>query len=449
MHESARHRARRGGDRGGQQPQTRHGHPLRHPAARGRVAAGAHGGRRPRDVRRQVRRRRPGPQGARRGGARGRAGPPARTAGARRSCTVEVDPVLGRARARRGGPGPAPGQRRAQPRRWTSCRARSASTRSCTCSTRTWPAGCCGSTRSSATSTAAGATPTCCCGTASSSSSTTGRAWCSTTPGRGPRAPPPGRTTPPTTSSRSRPPAAPQADAALAPQVTRELLDDVVGARAGPVAGRGAGLRRPRRGPGGVRRPPAAAGRRAPGVGAVTRRSSSTPCCAPSRASSGASASTSGSSCTARSADLLRAVVALDEPRLRALDPDVDVDGVREAAQALAPHLRRRGPGREHVARPAVPLAHRPAQHGRAGRAGAQRAHRATPRPRSSASWTPSCGRRCAAPRELSALLADNCGQHLRERALTRHCRWSVLAMWHGLRRRFPDRGGATSGRLL
>ena len=43
-------------------------------------------------------------------------------------------------------------------------------------------------------------------------------------------------------------------------------------------------------------------------------------------------------------ADLLRAVVALDEARLRALDPGVDVDGVREAAGALARTCAGEGP---------------------------------------------------------------------------------------------------------
>jgi hypothetical protein len=43
-------------------------------------------------------------------------------------------------------------------------------------------------------------------------------------------------------------------------------------------------------------------------------------------------------------ADLLRAVVALDEARLRALDPDVDVDGVRGAAEALARTCAGEGP---------------------------------------------------------------------------------------------------------
>lgn len=43
-------------------------------------------------------------------------------------------------------------------------------------------------------------------------------------------------------------------------------------------------------------------------------------------------------------ADLLRAVVAVDGARLRALDPDVDVDGVREAAAALQRTCAGEGP---------------------------------------------------------------------------------------------------------
>lgn len=43
-------------------------------------------------------------------------------------------------------------------------------------------------------------------------------------------------------------------------------------------------------------------------------------------------------------ADLLRADVVVDEARLRALDPDVDVDGVRSAAAALQRTCAGEGP---------------------------------------------------------------------------------------------------------
>lgn len=45
-----------------------------------------------------------------------------------------------------------------------------------------------------------------------------------------------------------------------------------------------------------------------------------------------------------QAADLLRAVVAVDDARLRALDPEVDVLGVREAAAALERTCAGEGP---------------------------------------------------------------------------------------------------------
>ena len=76
----------------------------------------------------------------------------------------------------------------------------------------------------------------------------------------------------------------------------------------------------------------------------------------------------------------LAARIELDEARLRALDPGVDLAAVRAALTAFE-RACTAGPARRAAARRAVPLAHRPPLGDRPARPGARRRHRRPRRP--------------------------------------------------------------------
>ena len=320
-----------------------HGHPLRHPPQGGRVAAGHRRGGRLRHLRAEVPRRRPGPQGAGRRGHRRRAGPARSGSRARRLAVVDLQAPIAKLRGGRGGPGPAHREPRPQPRHRLPARL---------VRLRRLPA---------------------------------------TAPRRGRRHPVAGRAhrqrrphveqpqpaglaprtvvhrprrralLPPQLAEPRRRPRAVRRAAVrrqhpraagrrrrtcaaaherLAPLVTAELLDEVTdpGARRVARAGTRPGL--PRRRPRGIREHllarvanPAAL---APGR---TRHepatATSTSCCAASRAWSARSSSTSGSCSTASGATSSRPRYGVDEARLRALAPDLDLEEVRDALETV------------------------------------------------------------------------------------------------------------------
>ena len=206
--------------------------PLRRAAARGRLAARHRRGRRPRHLRLQVPRRRPGPQGARRRGGRRRAGPRARHPRPRTWSRVDLDAAIGKYEADEEvqdlltasvglnlGVDFLPGLVRVRRRLHGP--------------TRTSPPRSCGSTRSPPTSTAAGATRTCWSGTATLWAIDHGAALYFHHAWSGGVGSPSGSPAQPFDAVRPRARRVPSRRArrrtrALAPLVTRELLDDVL-----------------------------------------------------------------------------------------------------------------------------------------------------------------------------------------------------------------------------
>ena len=383
--------------------------PVRDAAARGRVAARADGGRRPRHVRGEVPRRRAGPQDAGRRGDQRRSWPERSGCRCRtwsRSTSTRRWRPASRTRRCRTCCAPAAGSTSGS----TTCPARSTSTRRRSRWTPGWPAGCCGSTRWSATSTGPGATRTCCTGTAApylidhGATLTFQHSWADRRPlGARPY------------DARDhvligcRPDVA-AADAALAAAGDRRAARRRGRGRAGGVAdrppaayvdqllarvdARGRGCRRWSR----RRRPARAIGRRCAVRGragwaaavTVTRHVFEYAVLRVVPRVDRGESMNAGVLLYCRPLDYLGARVHLDVDRLRALDPAADPAAVEQALRAAADICGGEpdaGPAGAGGPGQAVPLADRAAQHGRAARAGP---HRTDRRPRR--------GRRPAAP---------------------------------------------------